>query len=381
MGLENQARRFFFAAIIAAMMAVLVIAHQTRAGQQPPAQGQAQGQPQAQAPAGPTAAQVYKNIQVLKDLPAWQMDATMEFISASVGKTCDGCHVGTDYDKDDKADKKTARKMIEMMMAINKNTFEGRREVTCNSCHRGAERPVAQPVVMTTPPQPPTPRGPRPTLPNPDDIIAKYAHAIGAAAADKFTSRIAKGEIEGTGGFKATIEIQTKAPNKSITRVVWAQGATAVCYDGTEGWLFPAETKKVKPFEGGMLARVKREAQLAGEFDLKKRYARLQAVGQDKIGDREAWVMFGRPQGDLAERLWFDKETGLLLRRVQFTDSQLGNLPIQDDYDDYREVNGVRVPFVIRRSRPEGMYTLKWSEIKYNVPVDEAAFAKPAATP
>src|SRR6202140_391832 len=100
--------------------------------------------------AGPKKAEEqFKNIQVLKGVPAEQIFPTMQFISASLGVECEFCHGQTAFEKDDKKPKQTARKMMEMMFAINKDNFEGHREVTCNSCHRGSAHPQAIPAVMT----------------------------------------------------------------------------------------------------------------------------------------------------------------------------------------------------------------------------------------
>src|SRR5215471_16833646 len=91
----------------------------------------------------------FKNIQVLKGIPADQVFPTMQFIAASLGVECDFCHVQNAFEKDDKKPKQTARKMMEMMFAINKENFQGNREVTCYSCHRGSANPAAIPAVMT----------------------------------------------------------------------------------------------------------------------------------------------------------------------------------------------------------------------------------------
>jgi len=99
----------------------------------------------AQSTAGPSredsadpAEQVFKNIQVLKGTPAYQVVPSMQFIGAALGVECEFCHVRGALDKDDKKPKQTARQMIQMQMAINRDNFKGEREVTCFSCHRGA---------------------------------------------------------------------------------------------------------------------------------------------------------------------------------------------------------------------------------------------------
>src|SRR5260370_36927036 len=72
----------------------------------------------------------------------------MQFIAASLGVECEHCHVEHAFEKDDKKPKVTARKMINMMMAINKDNFEGHREVTCYSCHHGAKDPAGTPIII-----------------------------------------------------------------------------------------------------------------------------------------------------------------------------------------------------------------------------------------
>src|SRR5467141_4603617 len=96
----------------------------------------------------------FKNVQALKGIPADQVVPSMQFIAASLGVECEYCHVHGAMEKDDKKPKVTARKMMAMMMAINKDNFEGRREVTCFSCHRGSTDPVATPVISGEEPKP-----------------------------------------------------------------------------------------------------------------------------------------------------------------------------------------------------------------------------------
>src|SRR6202051_2040821 len=123
------------------------------------AKGQSAGTPSAGTSgpanaAGPKKAEEqFKNIQVLKGIPADQLIPAMQFITASLGVECEFCHVEGAFEKDDKKPKQTARKMMEMMFAINKENFEGHREVTCYSCHRGSADPVGMPPVMTEEPK------------------------------------------------------------------------------------------------------------------------------------------------------------------------------------------------------------------------------------
>ena len=74
----------------------------------------------------------------------------MQFISASLGVNCEFCHVQGKFEADDKGPKKTAREMMAMTAMINKTSFGGRQQITCNSCHNGAQRPVSTPSVLET---------------------------------------------------------------------------------------------------------------------------------------------------------------------------------------------------------------------------------------
>lgn len=84
-----------------------------------------------------TSEQVYRNIQVLKGIPASDVYTIMVSFNAALGVTCDYCHVAPVYYKDSKKPKQEARRMILLQAAINQEHFNGQERVTCYSCHRG----------------------------------------------------------------------------------------------------------------------------------------------------------------------------------------------------------------------------------------------------
>ncbi len=187
------------------------------------ARAQSSAAPQAANSGGPkTAGQQFKNIKVLKDIPADQLIPAMQFIAASLGVECEFCHVQDAFDKDDKKTKVTARKMMEMMFTINEENFDGQREVTCYSCHRGSPKPVAMPPVMTAEAKPAAGaeviheggNAKESNGPSADELFEKYLKAVGGAAAvDKVTSRVMKGTIT-FGDSNVPIEIYSKAPDE-----------------------------------------------------------------------------------------------------------------------------------------------------------------------
>src|SRR5216683_6682728 len=136
-----------------------------------------------------TAEQVYKNIQVLKGVPADQLIPAMQFITASLSVQCDFCHLENAFEKDDKETKQTARKMMRMLFAINKDNFDGHREVTCYSCHRGANKPVITPIIsqeagnVVAEEKMNHQEANTASLPAADLILGKYLQAIGGGKA------------------------------------------------------------------------------------------------------------------------------------------------------------------------------------------------------
>ena len=169
------------------------------------ASGQAPA-PQQQRP--PMAEDVFKNVQVLKGIPVDEFMGTMGIFSAALGMSCENCHAADDrnwesYAIDTSPTKRTARRMVTMMAAINQMYFGGRKLVTCVSCHRGGNRPAVTPNLAAIYSEPP-PEAPVDVVvqangaASVDSIFDKYLRAIGGAQrAAALTSFVAKGTAVG----------------------------------------------------------------------------------------------------------------------------------------------------------------------------------------
>jgi hypothetical protein len=377
------------------------------------------GAPQSATPAAAvkTAGDVYMNVTVLKAAPADQLMSAMEFISTSLGVRCNFCHVIPNFEDDSKKPKATARSMIQMEMDINKTSFQGRVEVTCNTCHRGAAHPVGVPQIpeegqmaMTAMPPMPgigpgagpgapggpggpgagpnaaAPAAPAAAAPTADQIIDKYTQAIGGAdAIAKLTSFKAEGTVtvEGEGGGiqSGPLEIMQEAPNKRWISLGGQTGATTEGTDGTDFWLQDARGQ-VRDLEGTRLVEMKRAAAMGWLLDIRKNFSRLSvSPNMDQIGDHKVYVVMAIPAGGgPRERLMFDADSGLLLRYAFVAPSPIGNNPIEGDFSDWRDAGGgLKLPFTVRKAQPGSSTTERLSKIEINVPADESKFAKPAA--
>jgi hypothetical protein len=329
----------------------------------------------------------FKNIQTLKGIPADQVIPSMQFITASLGVECDFCHVQGAFDKDDKKPKQTARKMMEMMFAINKENFEGHREVTCYSCHRGNAKPVAIPVVMNEEPREAMGAPKKAEVetkessgPDGEALLDKYLQAVGGAAAvDKVSSRVMKGTID-VGGKAIPIDIYSKDSDKRISFTHMPEGDSVAAFDGHEGWM-GSVGHPMREMHGGDVEGAAIDADLHLAAHLKSMFSELKVRGTEKVGDSEAFVLVGERDGKTPIQLYFDAQTGLLVRMVRFGETALGRMPVQIDYADYRTIGDVKIPYRWTLARPSGRFTIQASDVQQNVPVDDAKFAKPAAPP
>jgi photosynthetic reaction center cytochrome c subunit len=324
-----------------------------------------------------TAEQAFKNIEVLKGVPADQLIPAMQFINASLGVECEFCHVAGAFEKDDKKPKNTARKMMQMMFAINKDNFEGHREVTCYSCHRGASKPQTIPAIVAEETATEAEKTAAPALPAADQIIDKYIQALGGAAAiDKISTRVEKGSAD-FGGHEVPVDVFAKAPGHCATVMHMPKGDSVTASNGKEGWL-AVPGRPVREMSGSELAAATLDADLHFAIDIKRIFSELKVERAEKIAGRDVYVVVASREGRSPVELYFEQQSGLLARMVRYSDSPLGLNPTQIDYGDYRQQDGVSFPFRWTIARPGGSFTIQVQQAQQNVAIDDARFVKPA---
>jgi hypothetical protein len=337
---------------------------------------------------------VFTNVQVLKGIPVDEFMGTMGFFSASLGLNCTDCHVdesGGNWAKyaDDNALKQTARRMMQMVAALNRASFGGRQVVTCNTCHRGNRRPNVMPslaLLYGAPPpdEPGEPFGQAPGQPPADRVLDKYITAVGGAERlAHLASFAAKGSYRGFDDQdKSALEIFAKAPGQRTTIIHTLSGDSTATYDGRAGWIAAPQTEKPVPLlalTGQELDGVKLEVELLFPARIKEALGKWRVGAPVTIGDHEALPVQGVTSGGATATLCFDSESGLLVRLVRFSESPVGRLVTQVDYADYREVSGVKMPFRWTVTWLNGRSTFELSDVQPNVRIDAAKFAKPAA--
>jgi hypothetical protein len=240
-----------------------------------------------------------------------------------------------------------------------------------------APAPAAPPAAAATQAKPEAKADEK--LPAGEVLFDKYLKALGGEAAlDKFKSRVMRGSVEiAPMGVKGRFESSQKAPQMSLTvMTLTGLGSFRQGYDGAVGWSNDPFTG-LRDLKGGELSAAQRAA-FINPGGWRKAYSSMKTTGRSRVGDRDVYVVEGAHDGDTPDKLYFDAQTGLLLRTDAVVDSPQGRVVSETTYDDYREVDGVKVPHSARSVVGPATVVMRVEEVKHDVALDDKSFAKPA---
>lgn len=323
---------------------------------------------------------VFKNLKVFSDIPSDQLIPSMQFMAASLGVQCDFCHVERAFDRDDKEPKRIARRMIHMTRALNANDFGGKQLVSCYSCHRGHSKPESVPAIpdIATPYVSATQPEANPIdLPPASDIVQRYAAAVGGSERISHLKTISeKGTIE-SGSVKFPLEISKAAPGRITTLIHYPAGDSVSTFDGTTGWSL-SHDRPLRPMNAAEVDENSLNASIPFTSDLRSLFSGLQTVKRNKVNNEPVVLLRGERPNLPPVELYFDENSGLIVRIVRYARSPLGLLPNQIDFSDYRDVEGVKLPFHWVSATPLGRFTIQIATVTVDVPVSEDLFSKPA---
>jgi hypothetical protein len=212
-------------------------------------------------------------------------------------------------------------------------------------------------------------------------VLAKYLDVLGGKAAlDKVTTRVEKGNAFLGGGRGLPIEIYAKAPDQRVSVMHTPNGESVTAYNGKDGWLV-ATGRPLREMSDSDDYAAKLDATAMFPSHLPSMLGELKLQPHpEKLGDQTATVVWATTKGQPPVKLYFDPQSGLLVRMVHYTDTALGLNPVQVDYADYRSAGGVKTPYRWTIARPNGAFTIQLDEVQDNAPIDAARFEKPAQT-
>ena len=361
----------------------------------------ARGQTGAAAPAGQSpilSEQAFTNVQVLRGIPVKEFMETMGFFAAALSLNCSDCHSQASASNwanyaDDTPIKQQTRRMIVMVNTINKANFGGARGVTCYTCHRGSQRPKVIPSLAQQYAAPPD-EDPDEIVPlaavrvtmTAEQILDRYIQAIGgAAAAARLTSYTAKGTYEGFDSDfeQVPVDIYAKAPDMRATVIHMRAGDSSTTYDGREAWAAgPQDLTPVTLISlvGDSLAGARLDARLAFSGRIKQILTDWRTgFPQLRIDDRPVDVIEGRTPDGSGVKLYFDRETGFLVRSVRYSRTAVGTVPVNVIYSNYGDVAGlgVKIPYTWQVTWTNGRGTYNVTSLQPNVTIDAARFGRP----
>jgi photosynthetic reaction center cytochrome c subunit len=345
---------------------------------------------------GKTAGEVFKNVTTspLKGLTVDDFMGSMGVMAAALGFDCADCHTGAGTDKvvweDDTNRKKMARRMTEMVAVINKTNFGGTPLVSCWTCHHGKDVPATT-IALDTLYGPPNEEkddiiAKDDTQPAATAILDKYIEALGGAqklaGLKSFVATGTQGgyvQVKGGGQF----EIFAKAPDQRTVRVTYKdapdRGNQTRSFNGTEGWTTtPRALLGEYQVTGTELDGLHFDALLAFPGQIKQALTDLRVGFPDTINGQDVVVVQGRGPKNLLVTLYFDKQSGLLVREIRYGRTPIGRVPSQVDYSDYRAVDGIKFPFQYKFSWLDGRDNYQLTDVKINVPIEATRFGKPS---
>ena len=217
-------------------------------------------------------------------------------------------------------------------------------------------------------------------LPTVDQVLAHYVRALGGEQAlHKITSRVMKGTFElDVPKISGQAEIDMAAPDRfrSVLTIPDA-GDIILSYDGKTGWASDPQTG-LRDVTGQELEQLSRSSQFQHELRFHEIFPKLRILEKTTDENHAAWVMEATPASGPPEKFYFDVETGLLLRHDSVQTLPEGDVSIEHRYSYYIAVDGVQVPTLLRHKDAVREWQVKFTEIRNNVSIDPAIFAKPA---
>ena len=218
-------------------------------------------------------------------------------------------------------------------------------------------------------------------VPTAEQLLDSAVMALGGAAAiHKISSRVMKGTFELPAlGITGTAEVYAAAPDRfcSLVRIPeigdFKQG-----FDGKTAWASDPNSG-LREMAGEEFLQFVRHSQFFHDLRFRELYPQRRVTGKAKVGERAAWMLEATPAGESPETFYFDTETYLLLRHDGVEPTPDGKLSVEQYYEGYSTLDGVKIPARLRHVDPKATWTVTFTEVKHNVAIDAAQFRRPVA--
>jgi hypothetical protein len=316
-----------------------------------------------------------KNVQILTGMKLGDVWHVMNLMADGLGVSCQYCHLEGEGNaaSDAKPQKVRARQMMRMVIDLNARHFGGQPVVTCYTCHNGKPRPAIAPPLPQAIPPPPAAVETK-SLPTPASVIQKYVAAVGRELTPG-TARLFKGTSTSASGQQVSITIAESGEHVRVDGQLPDGSTLTRAFDTKTGWV--RDKDGVRDLRPQQLLAVQMARDAYTPFHTASIGNDARVVDSEKIGQRSAWVV-----ATATARYWFDAESGFLLKRVIYTNSVVGRIPEQIEFDDYRDVGGAKVPFFVRVAGVDPYFngSRQAQTIQVGVTIPSSEFEKPSSS-
>ena len=212
-----------------------------------------------------------------------------------------------------------------------------------------------------------------------DKLLERYVAAIGGEQAVRaITSRRASGSFEvSTAGVAGTTEIYQKAPNKNLV-IVSVPGLMTfrTGFNGSVGWEQDAQGN-LRRLSATEVAAAKRDNDFYSDLNMRSAYSSMNLSGKEKVDGHDALIVDARGADGSEDKLYFDMQSGLLLRKDSTRQTPQGATVIKNYLEDYRSIDGIKMPYTYRQENSQFTATIRIKEVRHNTPISDAEFNVP----
>ena len=223
-------------------------------------------------------------------------------------------------------------------------------------------------------------QAPAAPLPTGDAVLAKYVQATGGAAAyDAIKNRVVHARMEILGaGVVLGLTVYNAAPANLYT-VVESEATGRIetgVSDGVAWELSAIRGAVVK--DGVERDDVLRDAIFDRMAHWKEHLKSADCVGTTDVNGKPAYRVVATPKSGSPQTMYFDKDSGLLVRIETTVNSAAGPVPVVAEPGDFRKVDGIMVAFTSRMQVMGQERVVTIEKVEHNVELPAGRFALPA---
>ncbi len=217
-------------------------------------------------------------------------------------------------------------------------------------------------------------------MPSGEQLMDEYAAALGGKELmEKFSTRRSEGtfEMKALGVSGKMTMLQAKPDLFAMTIDLPGIGVIENGYDGKTVWENSVTTGN-RVLEGEEREQLLRRTGMAADAQWRDIFETVKTVREEKAGEAEVWVVELKPIGsDKLQTNYFDKKTKLLKKMNLTITSPMGDVAVEIEFDDYRKVDGLTMPFETRQTVLGQTQEMKFTKIVHDEKIADTEFAPP----